>query len=339
MARERTAYVTGGTGFVGSHLIERLVKEGYEVRVLVLESEDPSWLESLGVECVRGDMTDPPEKLREGIAGATHFFHCAAWVAEWAPRHKMVNINVKGLGNLLEGLRAVKLKRFVYVGSIVVYGDRDQVNLSESARFVRTGDSYNYTKIECERLLWHFARQTGLPVAILRPPYIYGERDNKFFPRCFKELLHHKWIYLNGGRIPFALVDVHNVVEACILAAEREEAIDEGFIITDGESMTRRELVELICDEMGYDRPWISFPRGFAKTMCPVADAMATFCGWDTTFMINWFLYHFAGVQLTYDISKARRLLGYEPKSPMRESLRRTIRWFKENHPEYLPKR
>jgi len=337
MAEDRIAYVTGATGLLGSHLSERLLKEGYRVRALVLESDDPSRLEQLGAECIRGDVTDSSGRLGEGIRGATHVFHCAAWVDDWAPREKMVQVNVGGLRNLLEAVQGMKLRRFIFIGSIMVYGDGDLVNANESSRFVRTGDNYNHTKIECERLLWEFVRRTQLPVVVLRPSYIYGERDNQFLPRVCRALLSREWIYVNRGRIPFALSDVRNVVDACMLAATREEAVGEGFIITDGEPVTRRELVELVCEEMGYKRPLVSLPRGLGITMCPFAVGLAKFMNWKRPYLVNRFLCHFAGSYLTFDISKARRLLGYEPRYSPRESLREVARWFQKNRPDLLP--
>jgi len=173
------AYVTGGTGLVGSHLIERLVQEGWRVRTLVFNGEDAHFLKSLGVECISGDITDPPEQLRKGMTGATHVFHCAAWVDDWAPREQMAHVNVDGFHNVLQATRGMGVQRLIYLGSIIVYGDGDQVDLRESARFVRTGGAYNHSKIECERLLERFMRRTGLPAVILRPTYIYGERDRQ----------------------------------------------------------------------------------------------------------------------------------------------------------------
>jgi len=336
---QRIAYVTGATGMVGSHLTERLLKEGFRVRALVLESEDPSGLEKLGVECIRGDITDSPGKLREGVAGATHVFHCAAWVDDWAPRDRMVKVNVGGLTNLLEAVRGMKLRRFVFIGSIVVYGDEDLVNADERSRFVRTGDNYNHTKIECERVLRKFVRETGLAAVVLRPSYIYGERDNQFLPRVCRALLSREWIYIGWGRIPIVLSDVRDVAEACVLAATKDEAVGEDFIITDAEPVTRRELVEIVCAEMGYKRPFVSLPRGLGITTTPFAVALARFMNWDRPYLVNRFLCHFAGTRLTFDISKARRLLGYEPRRSPHESLREAVRWFRKNRPELLPKK
>jgi nucleoside-diphosphate-sugar epimerase len=179
MTGKELIYVTGATGFVGSHLVERLAGENYRVRALVLRGEDASHLSSLGVEPVRGDVTDPPDRLRHGLAGVTHVFHCAALTSRGARRGPMTRVNVNGLRNVLEASRPFRLKRFVLLSSTVVYGDRDQVNVNESAPLHKTGDSYNYTKVECERMLRRFVRRTGLPAVVLRPPYVYGPGDTE----------------------------------------------------------------------------------------------------------------------------------------------------------------
>jgi len=337
VSQERIAYVTGGTGFIGSRLVERLVKEKYRVKALVRPTSDCSRLEALGAELVRGDVTDPPESLRPGTEGATHLFHCAATIDEWAPLSRMVRVNVEGLRNVLEAVRGSKLERFVHMSSAVVYGAHDRVNVDESAPFVETGDHYNHTKIACERVLRDFVRETGLRGVVLRPPYVYGERDRQFLPRVLSTLRNHAWVYLSGGTVPFTLACVENVIDACVLAASREEAVGEGFIITDGEAITRREFVEILCEEMGYERPTKSMPRVVAKALCPVSEGLAKLLGAKEPPRLNRFRYKFAGVRLTFDISKARRLLGYEPHRAMHDCLRRTARWFATNRPDLLP--
>ena len=338
MSTTGTAYVTGATGFIGSHLVERLLEEGWEVRALARASSDTSQLEKPGVTLVRGDLTDGPAALAAGLDGATHVFHCAAQVDDWGPRQRMIDVNVGGLGNLLDALTPRDVRRFVFLGSVVVYGMGDQVDLDESAPFVETGDNYNHTKIACEHMLWTFARRTGLPAVSLRAPYVYGARDRQFFPRVCATLRDGEWVYLSGGRMPFTLACVQNVVEACMLAATRDEAVGEVFIITDGESITRREVVEILCDEMGYVRPTKSVPRRVARALCPVFEGMAKLFGAKEPPRINRFRYKFAGARLTFDISRAREVLGYEPKCDMREALRATARWFRENRSDLLPK-
>lgn len=330
----KSAFVTGATGMVGSHLASELASRGVAVRCLVRKTSDTALLEQLGVETVTGDVTDPSDTLRQAIGDSEVVFHCAAMVDDWAPREDMVRVNVDGTTHLLEACADLpSLRRFVMVGSMVVLGMGPQINLDETAPLVHTGDNYNYTKIlACEAALAK-AQERGVPVAICRPPYIYGPRDRQFFPRIFEALRDGEFKFIGDGNQPITLVYVRNLVRALLLAAEAEDLPPgEVFHVTDGESVTRRELVELICEEMGYERPTAHVPLGVAKLAMPIVELVAKLQGKRP--ILNRFRMKFMATPLTFDISKARRVLGYEPVEPPRESLRQTIRWFAEHHPE-----
>jgi len=336
MCAGKRAYVTGATGFVGSHLVERLAGEGWRVKALVRPSSDVSLLKTLGVALVPGDVTDATDALRAGLADATHVFHCAAYVSDWGERERMRAVNVEGLRHVLEAVPAETLERFVFLGSCVVYGGGDQCELDESAPFVETGDGYNMTKIACERLLRTFARERNLATVSLRAPYVYGPRDRHFLPSVIAALEDGSWKYLDGGRRPFTLVHVSNVVDACVLAATCDDATGQGFIITDGESITRRELVDILCEELGVDPPSGSVPRWLAKALCPVYEGLARLFGAKRAPRINRFRLKFASAHMTFDVSKARRVLGCAPKHATREGLREAARWFRDNRPDLI---
>jgi nucleoside-diphosphate-sugar epimerase len=331
------AFVTGATGLVGSHLVERLVKEGLRPRCLVRTSSDTSLLKALGVDFAIGDVTDPPEKLRQAIGDCRTVFHVAAMVDDWAPRETMVRVNVDGTRNLLEacaGLAA--LEKFVLVGSMVVLGMGPQNNLDETAPMVHTGDNYNYTKILAEELALGYARGKNVPVVVCRPPYIYGERDKQFFPRLFEPLRSGRFKFIGDGNQPLTLICVHNLVEALLRASQVADAVGEVFLVTDGESISRRELVEMVCREMGYRMPRRHVPLWFAKPALPFVEWFAKVRGQPP--ILNRFKMKFMATPMTFNISKARRVLGYAPLEPVRTSLQKTIRWYREHHPEMAAK-
>ncbi|MBN2583342.1 MAG: NAD-dependent epimerase/dehydratase family protein [Planctomycetes bacterium] len=331
-----TAFVTGATGLVGSHLVERLVADGLHVRCLVRASSKIEMLEQLGVELVLGDVTDEPAKLRELIGGAALVFHCAAMVDDWASREAMVRVNVEGVRNLLEACRNLPtLRRFVMVGSMVVLGMGPQINFDETAPMVHTGDNYNYTKILAFEMAMKYAREHGVPVVICRPPYIYGPRDHQFFPRVFEALKSGRFKFIGDGNQPLTLVFVRNLVEALVLAAAKDGTEGQVFMITDGESVTRRELVEMACEEMGYRKPTTCVPVPVAKMLLPLVEWLGKVR--KKRPILNRFQMKFMTTPMTFNIAKARTVLGYAPVEPPRESLRKTIRWYRDHHSEMLP--
>ena len=334
----RVAYVTGATGLLGSHLVERLLGDGWGVRALVREGTDAATLAAQGVEIVRGDITRPAETLAPGMRGAARVFHCAGLVDEWAPLATMLQVNVEGVRHVLDAAHAAGVARLVHIGSLAVYGSRDQVDLDETSPFVETGDPYNRAKIACARVVREVARATGLPVVTLVPPYMYGPRDRQFFPRVCATLRDRQWVYIDRGRPPFSPVYVLHLVEACVRAAECADAAGESFIITDGRSITRRRFAEVLCEELGYDPPRKSVPRWFARALVPAFEGFARLTGATQAPRVNTFRYKFMATRLTFDVSKARRVLGWFPAFDTEDALRRTARWFRENRPDLMPR-
>ncbi len=337
MATSRTAWVSGGTGLLGSHLVERLRADGWAVRALVREGSDDSALKALGAETVRGDITQSAAVLAAGMQGADRVFHCAAFVDDWAPLEKMLAVNVEGVRHVLDAAHKTGVRRAVHIGSLAVYGNGDQVDIDETTPFVETGDNYNHAKIACARAVRDVARETGLEVVTLVPPYIYGPRDRQFFPRLCSVLREGKFAYVDRGERPITPVYVLHLVEACVRAADAEGAAGESFIITDGRSVTRRQLVEILCDEMGYKRPAKSVPRWLARAFVPVFEGMAKLTGAAEPPRLNRFRYKFMATHLTFDVSKAKRVLGWSPAFDSEDALRKTAIWFRENRPDLLP--
>lgn len=336
-ARKPLAFITGATGLLGTHLAKRLLASGFRVRAMVRPSSDVANLKQAGVELFTADITDEPETIRKGLQDVTHVFHCAAFVADWASRQEMVRVNVTGLEHLLQACLGLPIRRIVVVSSLAVYGVGAQIELDESAPLVESGDNYNYTKIESERVAQRFVRDHRLPLVIIRPPYIYGEGDRQFFPRLFEALHDGLFAYLSHGEIPFTLAYAGNVADAMVKAAEADLKPGEDFIITDGHAITRRELVEMICDTVGYQRPTRSFPAWLARLACPVYELKARVLKSRTMPLLNKFRLKFMGTPLTFNIDKAGRLLGYNPPFAPREALKRSIETFRDSHPELLP--
>ena len=228
------ALVTGATGCVGSALAELLKARGHEVRALVRKGSDTAFLKGLGVELVRGDLGDRPS-LEAAVRGAETVFHCAATVSDWASLDEMRRVNVEGFRRLLEACLDARVRRVVYMSSMVVLGMGRQDNLDESAPYVFTGDNYNTTKIEAERLLMEFAAATGLAVTVIRAPYVYGPRDRQMFPRILRYLARGRYAYIGGGDVPFTLVYSGNLAEGLLKAARNPAAAGRVYNLTRSE--------------------------------------------------------------------------------------------------------
>ncbi len=326
--------VTGATGLVGSHLVEYIAKHGYKIRCFVRPSSDVSFLETIkNVEIVQGDLTRAVS-IEKAVKGMDIVFHCAAMVSDWADRETMVRTNVGGTENLIQACLKSKVKRMVMISSLAVLGMDEQIDTDETAPYVYTGDNYNYTKIESEKKVLEAYREKGLPVVIVRPPYIYGPRDRQLLPRVVKFLKEGKFKFIGTGENPFSLVYVKNFVTALALLCDNDKAIGQIYHITDGHDITRKEFIGKLASKFGYPMPTVHVPVQVAKIACPVLEFINKATRSHKPPLLNKFKMKFMHTPLTFDISKAKNQIGYKPSVPFDKALDETVEWFKKN--EYL---
>ena len=332
------AFVTGASGMIGSHLVERLLAEGWRVRALVRPTSDTALLRSWGVERVEGDIGDPAGAITPHLDDADYVFHCAALVSDWAPLAEMVRVNVEGTRHLAEAaIAGGRIRRFVFLSSLVVLGMGPQRDFDETAPRIHTGDHYNLTKIRAEEVVQDLVRERGLPAVIVRPPYVYGPRDRQFLPRVLESLKSGQFRFVGSGRQPFSLCYVGNVAEALLRAATRPGVVGETFLVTDGQETTRLRLLEIICEETGYPMPTAHVPAWLVRLACPVFEGLYALRRSAEPPLVNKMRLKFMATPLTYSIDKASRVLGYQPGGGTEERLRETLAWFREHRPDLMP--
>src|SRR6266511_1401416 len=180
------ALVTGSTGFLGSHLVERLRAAGHRVRALARNPNRARFLEGTGAEVVLGDVT-VPASLAPAVEGVDVVFHTAALVTNWAPWPAFLATTVAGTENLLEAAARAAVARFVHVSTIRVYDDRYcrrhgvvREDAPHGKRGFRHFGHYSRAKVLAEAAVWRWASR--LPVSVVRPAWIYGPRDESILP-------------------------------------------------------------------------------------------------------------------------------------------------------------
>lgn len=321
------ALVTGATGFVGSHLVERLKNEGIDVTAFVRKSSDTTLLKEWGVRLAYGDLQDP-KSIEEALKGITHVFHSGAIVSDWADPDLIYKINVEGTQTLLDKAAEAKVERFVHVSSLAVLGMHDHHQTDETAPYEKTGDSYCDTKIEAEKRVLAAYKEKGLPAVIIRPGFIYGPRDRQFLPRVLTFLKANKFMYIGDGEKILNLTYIHNLIEAIMLAAKNPNAVGQVYNVTDDGKVTRKKLIETICDVADLPKPTKSLPLPVAKVLCSVCEAYAKLTKSKQTPLLNRARMKFLALSLDFDISKIRNQLQYTPKVDLRKGVEETIEWF-----------
>jgi len=323
-----TCLVTGGTGFVGSHIVQRCVQEGFRVRVLVRPTSDTSLMDQLGVECVVGDLADA-ETVRRAVDGAELIFHCAAKVGDWGSVREFHAVNVEALGGLLEAAGNVPLKRFVHISSLGVYANGHHYGTDETVVPTRGTDGYANTKIEAEGLVLAAHRERGLPVAVVRPGFIYGPRDRNVLPRLLEALSIQRLMYIGDGNQAVNSIYVGNLVHAIFLMVDRPEAVGQVYNISDDQGLTKRRFIGTVAELAGYRIPQRHVPLWLAEITSACMEGVYRLARLKVPPVLNRARVKFVGYNLDFSVEKARRELGYVPRYDFREGLKTSIDWFR----------
>ncbi len=331
----KTIFITGGTGLVGSHAVEQAIARGHRVRALVRSTSDTRWLDAWGVEKIVGDLEDV-EALRKGVEGADWVFNCAAKVGDWGTLEEFRRLNVDALRLLLDAATDARVERFVHVSSLGVYEGRDHVGTDETTPPATDSlDAYTRSKTEAEALALEYFRTRGLPVAILRPGFIYGERDRTVLPKLLTRLRSGVFAYFGSGEQALNCIYVKNLVHAIFLAAENPKAVGEVFNVTDGQRVSKRQFVGKVAELAGLKPPTRRIPLWLARMLATLMERRAKRKGATEPPLINKARYKFLGLNLDFSIEKARRVLGYEPPFTTEEGLSNAVADLtRSEHPE-----
>lgn len=313
MSEPKTLFITGATGLVGSHVVEEALRRGHRVRALVRASSDTRWLDAQGVEKVAGDLEDAAA-LARGVAGADWVFNCAAKVGDWGSLEEFRRLNVAALELLLKAAVEAEVARFVHVSSLGVYEGRDHFGTDESVPTAENAlDGYTRSKNEAEALALKYQRERGLPVAVVRPGFIYGERDRTVLPKLVHSLRTRRFAYFGSGDQALNCIYVKNLVHALFLAAESPVAVGEVFNVTDGPRVSKRQFIGRVAELAGLRPPTRRIPLWLARFLATTLERRALRRGDATPPLVNKARYKFLGLNLDYSIEKARRVLGYAP--------------------------
>ncbi|MDP2928882.1 MAG: NAD-dependent epimerase/dehydratase family protein [Candidatus Omnitrophota bacterium] len=322
--------VTGATGFVGSYIAERLVKEGEEVVALVRKTSNIKFLSSIGVKFAYGDINDL-ESVKKAMSGMEIVYHSAALADEWISAKEARRVNVEGTRNLLDAAREAKVKRFVFISSLAVLGMRDHHGTPADAPYHKTGDSYIDTKIDSEQLVMDYYKKYDLPVTVVRPGFVFGPRDNKLIPRLSDRLGKGQFMFVGTGRNKINAVYVENLTDAIISAARNQKAIGQKYNVTNDSGMTLEDLVLKIVDIWKFDTPKKHIPKFMAYLVCNILTAFARLTKAKEPPYITKTRIKFLSLNLDFDITKTRNELEYNPRVSIEEGLKRTKEWMERN--------
>lgn len=323
-------FVTGGSGLVGSHVVEELRARGWPVVALHRESSDTGFLRARGCSLVEGDVRNPTGSLARAMAGCDAVVHAAALVYPDAPRSLVREVNVTGSDRVLRAAARAGARRAVHLSSVAVYGDRPG-RLDESTPLdwpLPSRDLYARSKREAEAAVGRVRREVGLEVTVLRPPALYGERDRLMVPMLARLLALPLVPLLGSGRNTVPVAYAGNVVGAVVACLEGR-ASRPVYNVTDDGPLTQRELLEGLARGLGRRPRFVPIPAALVEGASRIAGVLGAAVPGARDLPPER-LGRLALGDDPYSGDLARKELAWTPRSSHPEALARTGAWFRE---------
>ncbi|NTU44281.1 MAG: SDR family NAD(P)-dependent oxidoreductase [Chlorobiaceae bacterium] len=317
--------VTGASGFIGSHLVRRCIREGYPVRALVRKGNGAiAGLERDGVDVVEGDIRDA-EAVKRAVNGCDLVFHAAALTSDWGDLREFRNINVGGTRHLCEAALREHVKRVVYISSFECFNHSRFERIDEQTPFAIRDQSYADTKIGGTRTVLEYAGM-GLNATIVYPVWVYGPDDRTLFP-LLADSIRRRQLFYWARNARMSLIYIDNLVDLLMLAALHPDACNEGFLASDGDQITLEELCTRIAKGIHAPPPSRYLPYRFVYLLAGAMESLYRMIKHAKRPLLTRQAVVLLASRAVIDASKARRILGWSPQIALDEGIRRTLKW------------
>ena len=332
------ALVTGATGLVGSHIVDRLLADGWRARALV---RDPDAAQSAlpgEVELARGDVTDEAS-FAHAAAGVNTIFHAAANIIAKGGWDAFHDTNIVGTKNAIAAAERSRA-RLLHVSSVAVYGS--QARYEAAKRGERTHEDtplpplperayYARSKRESEELVLKAHAQGRVWATAVRPDVIYGTRDRQFVPRAARIIARFPIPLLNGGRSVMTIVHAGNVAQGAVLAATSDVAGGRAYNLANDFDVTVRQFFELGAKGLGVRARFVPVPLPLARGVLDVATRVGRLVLGSRFSLVSKSSIDFLSQDNPFTSDRARRELGWNPSIRPEVSIPEAFRWWKEH--------
>jgi nucleoside-diphosphate-sugar epimerase len=336
--------ITGGNGFIGSHIVRAFAEHGVPSVCVVRERSDISNLDGTGARIVHGDITDL-KSLVEAFEGFDFVIHNAARVGDWGRYEDYYEANVLGTLNVMEACLLTSIENVIATGTNAVYGEEDcRERKTENSPikphyryfmdriFPCKFNYYRDTKAIAAEKASEFAEKNGLNLTILDPVWAYGERElHSIFYTCCRSVKDGMACVPGGKKNKFHVIYARDLAEAYVIAYRKRLKGVHRFIIGDQEVPSMHEVFSLFFKEAGLRNPtmlpkWVFYPIGFLLELLYTA-FKAEYPPVLTRGRVNTFYDN-----IEYSVEKAYRVLGFKNNFSLEQGIRNTVRWYKQNN-------
>lgn len=327
MSAPEAVLISGGAGFMGRHLARRLLAAGRPVTLLDLAAPPEDLLRA--ARWVRGSILDP-EAVRCACRGAREVVHLAAKVSDFGPRREFLRLNLAGTASVLEGARRAGARRFVHMSSLAVLdyrrGWRDAGE--DQARAGGHEFAYGRSKARAEALV-RAAHGAGLETVVVRPGlFPFGPEDRLGSLGLLRAVERRRPVLLDGGRALLGTAYVENLVDGLVLCLERPAAAGQLLHLADAARLTWRELIVAAAAALGVRPNLTSVPARLVEPLAGTLELLWGLLRVGGAPPLTRYRVRTASSDLHVTCPRAQALLGWAPRVPLDEALRRTVAWY-----------
>ena len=319
--------ITGATGFIGSHLVNRLLELGKEIGILALPGDKKAAdYERRGIEVVYGDITDE-DAVNRALKDVQTVFHLAAVVTDWAPKILYDSVNVRGTDIICRLSLENKVERLVYMSTNDVFGLREDVVMDESFCYSRWGEPYPDSKLKASEIVWSYHKQ-GLQATMIYPCWVYGPGDTTFLVPLVDAIKKGELVFWRKGALIWpAYID--NVIDMLIEVSSNPRASGEGFLIHDGIPDNFEYFVGKIAGSLNLKCPRLYLPFSLAFAAAFIMENIWRIFQVKSRPVLTTYIVKNLAARWRFSITKAQTVLGWNPPVTYEDGLKRTIKWLK----------
>ncbi|MEO5361240.1 MAG: NAD(P)-dependent oxidoreductase [Nitrospirota bacterium] len=313
------ALVTGGTGFIGSHLVEELIRRGYNVSCLIRTKSKLHWLEGFPVSLIQGDCRTV-EPLKDCIGDFDYIFHLAG-ITKTSAVAEFYCTNSKGTSNFIEMIAKhnKKIRRFVHLSTLAAAGPcKDGIPADTSAEPEPVSD-YGKSKLEGEQCILKF--KDDVPVTIIRPPAVYGPRDKDMFI-IFKMIQHG--LFPHWGDSYYSMIYVEDLARAIVDCAVSGKTIGNTYYLSDFNIYSNCDIANTIAEELNCQYLKVRVPKFLMHPIASISEKISrhSIINSDKIRELNF-------THWVCNSDDAMRDFEFDPKVCLKEGIKWTANWYK----------
>jgi len=324
------ALVTGGTGFIGSHLVDELVREGYQVQVLRRPTSTMTYLKDKDVTVTIGDLSDT-SSLVNASQNIDVVYHVAALPRDWGAHKEFFEVNLYGTKNLLDACVQNKVPRFVLMSSAAVYGFPNSTQPIAEDFPKKPTPKYGESKYRAELLLWEYGVNHNIMVSAVRSPVVTGPRDSLIAPFLITALKQQRLFYIGTGDQRISVSDGRDVASCLRLAGETATANGQAYNVKSFDC-TPRILIETLAKALQVPAP--TTHRSYLGTyvLAELVEGIWSLRGKKNPPLTRQRV-KVLGHTRIIDTQKAHQQLGYLPAYTYESTIKDTVAWFTSKKP------